>query len=210
MTASNQLVLALDSGSQSSRALLFDAQGGVVAKASRAHRPMLHPSLGAVEQDPVDIRDCLFGSVADCLAAWGGDPGVIQGVALTSQRSTLLPIAADGSPLGDAVSWLDRRTAGVSSEPSRVLRGVLKVLGDRAIIPRLLAKSVPRQWRERDPDLLDRLHWVAPLEAWLLHQLTGRMAMAPGGSSERTLGRQKGASAIARGRSSKLGRLSQL
>jgi sugar (pentulose or hexulose) kinase len=49
------------------------------------------------------------------------------------------------------------------------------------MIPRLLSKSVARLWRERQPEMLARLRWIAPLEAWLNHQLCGRMAMAPGG-----------------------------
>ncbi|MCP4870371.1 MAG: hypothetical protein GY898_16835 [Proteobacteria bacterium] len=175
------VVLALDSGSQSSRALLFDAGGTVLAKAAQAHQPMKHPEEGAVEQDPIDIRDCLFGSVKACLEQWGGDASTIAAIALTTQRNTLVPAGAGGVPLGDAVSWLDRRTASANSEPSRALRGVLKLLGDRAMIPRLLAKSVPRLWRERSPDLLGQIQHVAPLEAWLNHELTGRMAMAPGG-----------------------------
>ena len=175
------VLLALDSGSQSSRALLFDRDGGVLAKGAVPHGPMRHPELGAVEQDPVDIRDALFEAIRCCLAAWGGDPAEIAGASLTTQRNTLLPVGTDGEPLSDAVSWLDRRVASPASEPSGLVRGVLRLLGDRAMVSRLLAKSQPRIWRERRPEILKRLRWVAPIEAWLHHQLTGEMAMAPGG-----------------------------
>ncbi len=179
MTA--DLVLALDSGSQSSRALLFDRGGAVLAKASHAHKAMEHPVEGAVEQDPVDIRDCLFASVRDCLDAWGGDRSRIAAAALTTQRNTQVPIDADGAPLASAVSWLDRRSAPVDAVPSRALRGVLRVLGEDAMVPRLLSKSVPRLWSHEQAPWLDRLRGVASLEAWLNHELTGRVAMAPGG-----------------------------
>lgn len=179
--AAADLVLALDSGSQSSRALLFDRDGQVVSQASSQHQPMRYPSPGAVEQDPRDIRSCLFAAIARCLQDWGGDPSRIAAAALTTQRGTYLALDADGNPLSDAVSWLDRRTASVGSEPSLMLRVLLRVLGEDALIPRLMARSMPRQWRDRDPDLLQRLHWIAPLEAWLNHQLCGRMALAPGG-----------------------------
>jgi sugar (pentulose or hexulose) kinase len=181
MTQKDSVVLALDSGSQSSRALLFDAQGAVLAKGSQSHAPMRHPSPGAVEQDPHDIRDALFASIRGCLEEWGGDPQQICGASLTTQRNTILPVAEDGRPLSDAVSWLDRRTASADGEPSRLLRNGLKLLGDQAMIPRLLSKSIPRVWREFQPSLIQELRWVAPLEAWLHHQLTGTMAMAPGG-----------------------------
>lgn len=180
MSASSVL-LALDSGSQSSRALLFRRDGSVLAKGAVTHAPMRHPEPGAVEQDPVDIRDALFEAIRRCLANWGGDPEDIVGASLTTQRNTLLPVGTTGEPLADAVSWLDRRTASPAAEPSGLLRGLLRLLGDRAIVSRLLAKSQPRIWRERRPELLKTLHWVAPIEAWLHHQLTGEMAMAPGG-----------------------------
>lgn len=183
MTTLNPLVLALDSGSQSSRAMLFDARGAVLAIGRSEHAPMRSPEPGAVEQDPRDIRDSVFAAIRACLADWGGDPSAIAGAALTTQRTTVLPLSRAGEPLRDAISWLDRRTARVDSEPSAPLRLALETLGERSLIPRLLARSWPRQWRDRDPELLDEIRWVAPIEAWLHHTLCGRVAMAPGGAS---------------------------
>lgn len=176
-----QFVLALDSGSQSSRALLFDAQGVVLAKGGGVHAPMLHPEPGAVEQNPVDIRDCLFAAIRECLQQWGGDPAAIAGASLTTQRSTVLLADSDGKPLIDAVSWLDRRSASIASEPSKFLRCILKMMGENALLPRLLSKSWPRQWRERIPEILAAAAWISPIEGWLHHQLTGKNAVAPGG-----------------------------
>ncbi|HPQ69077.1 MAG TPA: FGGY family carbohydrate kinase [bacterium] len=178
---SDRLLLALDSGSQSSRALLFDAAGNILASSQHQHAPMKYPMPGAVEQDPLDIREALYASVRECLNRWGGDVGRIAGAALTTQRNTMLPVAADGAPLADAVSWLDRRTASVDSEPTAWLRWLLKMMGEKALIPRLVAKSVPRQWRERCPDILDSTWKIASIEGWLNHQLTGRVAVGPGG-----------------------------
>lgn len=177
----SRLLMALDSGSQSSRALLFDAAGNILSMSQHKHAPMKYPMPGAVEQDPLDIREALFASIRECLAQWGGDPRTIAGAALTTQRNTVLPLAADGAPLADAVSWLDRRTASADAEPTTWLRWLLKALGEKALIPRLLAKSWPRQWRERCPDMLAAMWKIAPIEGWLNHQLTGRVAVGPGG-----------------------------
>jgi len=180
MTA-KKLVLALDSGSQSSRALLFTAAGEVVGKGARQHQPMRYPQAGAVEQDPGDIWQSVCGATRDCLAAWGGDPAAVAGASLTTQRSTIIPTADDGEPLADAISWLDRRSAGIDSEPSALLRTVLRILGKDSMVPRLLGKSWPRQLRERSPELVARMRWLATVESWLHHRLVGRMAMGPGG-----------------------------
>jgi sugar (pentulose or hexulose) kinase len=173
-------ILALDSGTQSSRALIFDRDGNVLGKGQHAHRPMTHPEDGAVEQDFSDIRSCLFRSIADALAAWGGDPARLAGAALTTQRLCVAPLTADGEPLADAVSWLDRRVASGASFGG-VLGRALGLMGDDALLPRLLTKSHPRIWAERAPDVLAKAERIASIEAWLNQQLTGRLAMAPGG-----------------------------
>ncbi len=176
-----KLLLALDSGSQSSRALVFDSRGVVLGLGRRSHKAMGHPEQGAVEQDPADIRDCLFGAVRDCLQDWGGDSEQIVAAALTTQRATVLLADERGEPLGHAMSWLDRRTADLASEPSLLLRGLLRLLGPEALLPRLLAKSWPRIWRERQPQLLARARWLTSIEGWLHQQLLGRMVVAPSG-----------------------------
>ena len=181
--APRDVLLALDSGSQSSRALLFDAQGAVLAVGRHPHAPMRHPEEGAVEQDPYDIRDALFASAKACIDSWGGDPARIVAGALTTQRNTLLLLDGERAPLTDAVSWLDRRSASVRSEPSTALRAALRILGEDSLLPRLLGKSLPRQVRERAPDLLARTAKIAPLDAWLHFELTGRLALAPGGAA---------------------------
>ncbi len=173
-------VLALDSGTQSSRALIFDRDGNVLAKGQHAHQPMTHPEEGAVEQDFGDIRCCLFQSIVDALAEWGGDPKSIAGAALTSQRLCVAPLREDGEPLSNAVSWLDRRVA-TGASFGGLLGKTLRLMGDDALLPRLLTKSHPRIWAERAPDLLAKADRIATVEAWLIQQLTGRLAMAPGG-----------------------------
>ena len=142
---------------------------------------MRYPQPGAVEQDPIDIRDCLFDSIRRCLSGWGGDPSRIAATSLTTQRGVYLALDAQGVPLRDAISWLDRRSADVSAQSSVPLRVLLRLLGADALIPRLMSRSMPRQWRGRDPRLLSELRWVAPLEAWLNFELCSRMALAPGG-----------------------------
>jgi len=179
--ADSQFILALDSGSQSSRALIFDATGAVLAHAGHAHAPMRHPMPGAVEQDPHDIRRCLFAAVRDCLAAWGGDTATLAALSMTTQRETMMLLDPDGVPLADAVSWLDRRRATVKSEDHRGLRLAFRALGEQSLVPRLLFRSKARQWKERAPDLLAAARHVVPLEAWLHHELTGRVALSSGG-----------------------------
>lgn len=174
-----RVVLALDSGTQSSRAFLFDARGSVVAADCQEHQPMQYPEPGAVEQCPLDIRNCLYEAIRRCLSLWGGDPKNVAGATLTTQRSAFLLLDHTGEPLTNVASWLDRRTANIKSEPSTVLRLSLTAMGENGLLPRLLAKSWPRIWRDKHPELLAKAGHVATIESWLHSQLIGRVAMAP-------------------------------
>ena len=98
--------------------------------------------------------------------------------ALTTQRNTSLPLSDDGAPLADAISWLDRRRASPAALSSRTLRALVRVLGEEALLPRLISKSWPLLWRERG---LDGIARIATIEGWLHHALIGDVVVAPGG-----------------------------
>lgn len=174
-------VLALDSGSQSSRALIFDERGAVHAHGQISHAAMRRPLPEAVEQDPLDIDAALTGAIRIALDRCPQARGDLVGAALTTQRNAIVPIAEDGQPAGDLVSWLDRRQAPASAEPSTLLRTALHALGPDAIPSRLLARSVPRILRATNATVAARATTYAPIEAFLHHRLCGRLAAAPGG-----------------------------
>lgn len=103
------LLLALDAGTTSTRALAIDAAGTVQAS---AQRPLAQafPHAGWVEQDPAEIRD-LTREVAEAVVAEVG-AGAIAAVGLTNQRETAIAWdRATGAPLAPAIVWQDRRTA---------------------------------------------------------------------------------------------------
>ncbi len=107
-------LLAIDQGTQSARALVFDLHGNLLAKARAPIEPYFSDAPGLAEQHAHVFWDAVCRA---CQSLWS-EPGVskdrIAGVALTTQRSTVLNIDRDGSPLRPAISWLDqRRTEGL-------------------------------------------------------------------------------------------------
>lgn len=103
------LLLALDSGTTSTRALAVDCAGRVVASAAR---PLAQhfPQAGWVEQDPAVILD-LTREAAEAVVADVG-AGAIAAVGLTNQRETAIAWDREtGAPLAPAIVWQDRRTA---------------------------------------------------------------------------------------------------
>ena len=110
MTAA-RYILALDQGTTSSRSLLFDARGRVVALAQREFTQHF-PRPGWVEHDPAEIWDTQLATIAEVLRAAQATPRDIAAVGITNQReTTVLWDRATGVPVAPAIVWQDRRTA---------------------------------------------------------------------------------------------------
>ena len=106
-------ILALDQGTTSSRALLFDADSRVVAMAQR-ELPQHYPRPGWVEHDARRIWTDTVDCVREVLTRAALSPADIAAVGITNQRETvLLWDRSTGEPLGPAIVWQDRRTAEV-------------------------------------------------------------------------------------------------
>jgi len=104
-------ILALDQGTTSSRALLFDRAGQVAGLAQQEFR-QIFPQPGWVEHDAGDIWRSQLAVATEVLLTTGVRAEQIDAVAITNQReTTLLWDRATGEPVGNAIVWQDRRTA---------------------------------------------------------------------------------------------------
>jgi glycerol kinase len=104
-------ILAIDQGTTSTRAILFDAIARPVAIAERA-LPQHYPQSGWVEHDAEDIWRGVVDTAREAVAASGLPAGRIATIAITNQRETVvLWDRATGEPLCRAIVWQDRRTA---------------------------------------------------------------------------------------------------
>ena len=104
-------VVALDQGTTSSRAVLFDETGAQVASHG-IEFPQLYPEPGWVEHNPEDILSTQIDALREAVREAGIDPKDIVAVGITNQReTTLLWDRATGRPLYNAIVWQCRRTA---------------------------------------------------------------------------------------------------
>ncbi|HKT93429.1 MAG TPA: glycerol kinase GlpK [Paraburkholderia sp.] len=109
-------ILALDQGTTSSRALLLDRSGAIVALAQKEFA-QLYPRPGWVEHDPRDIWSSQAGVAAEALTRAGVGAAAIAGIGITNQReTTIVWDRATGQPVYNAIVWQDRRTAGYCDE----------------------------------------------------------------------------------------------
>jgi glycerol kinase len=109
-------ILALDQGTSSSRAILFDHGAHPVAQAS-VEFPQIYPRPGWVSHDPQAIWASQLEAAQRALEAAGASAGDLAAVGITNQRETTLLWERDtGRPVGDAVVWQCRRTAPLCDE----------------------------------------------------------------------------------------------
>ena len=103
-------VLAIDQGTTSTRAVVYDDAAKVVGSAAQ-ELTQHYPQPGWVEHDPEEIWQSVAAVVPRALAAAGVEPGALAGIGLTNQRETsLIWERATGKPVARALVWQDRRT----------------------------------------------------------------------------------------------------
>lgn len=145
-------ILAIDQGTTSTRAILFDRAGRPVASDQRPLRQFF-PADGQVEHDPEDIWLDTLAVCRGALAASGLEAGRVAAIGITNQReTTVLWDRATGVPLAKAIVWQDRRTAARCQS----LRG----------------QGVEDMVRDRTGLLLDP-YFSATKLAWLLDAIPG-------------------------------------
>jgi len=104
-------VLAIDQGTTSSRAILFDGKLRVAAVGQQEF-PQHFPDSGWVEHDPADLWSSVAGACRAAIERAGAAPGQIAAIGITNQReTTLVWERATGRPIHNAIVWQDRRTA---------------------------------------------------------------------------------------------------
>ncbi|WP_133647459.1 glycerol kinase GlpK [Paraburkholderia flava] len=107
----DQYVLALDQGTTSSRAMLFDRQGNIVSVAQKEFQ-QIYPRPGWVEHDPQEIWSTQAGVAAEAVTRAGLNGTSIAAIGITNQRETTIVWDREtGQPIYNAIVWQDRRTA---------------------------------------------------------------------------------------------------
>lgn len=104
-------ILALDQGTTSSRAILFDQQGRIAGVAQHEFS-QIFPAAGWVEHDPIDILTSQLSAVVEVMSKAAVEPRDVVALGIANQReTTIVWDRATGKPVCNAIVWQDRRTA---------------------------------------------------------------------------------------------------
>ena len=109
-------ILALDQGTTSSRAIVFNHEGGIVAVAQKEFT-QIYPQPGWVEHDALEIWSTQITVATEAILKAQVTPAHIAAIGITNQRETTIVWDKDtGKPVGNAIVWQDRRTAAYCNE----------------------------------------------------------------------------------------------
>ncbi len=171
--ALGSLVLGVDVGSQSIKAVIVDEAGGVVSAGS-ASLTMVHERDGWADQDPQAYRTALRDAVR--AATEGVQANRIVAMGLGSQVDGVVVCDAVGTPLRSAIIWLDRRA---TEQCDRLVAAVgSDLLAERTGLVADASHSAPKMmWiRENEPQVWQRAAMLAPVGSYVLHHLSGTYA----------------------------------
>lgn len=168
------LILSIDTGTQSIRALLFDPQGNLHAKSRVPIEPYFSEQPGWAEQQPQYFWEALCQA---CQSLWqqpGVDRSAIAGVALTGQRSTLVNLDSKGNPLRPAIVWMDQRRA-TGLKPVGGMWGLAFTLSGMSETVAYLQAEAEANWlRTNQPEIWEQTHKYLYLSGYLTYRLVGR------------------------------------
>jgi sugar (pentulose or hexulose) kinase len=173
-------ILAIDCGTQSVRALVFDLRGNLVHRVRVPIEPYFSEQPGWAEQRPGYFWDSLC---AACQHLWRESPvpgDALAGVALTTQRATMVNVDERGQPLRPAIVWLDqRRTEGLP--PVKGLWGLAFRLGGVAETVAYLQAEAEANWiRTQQREIWERTYKYLFLSGYLTYRLVGRFVDSVG------------------------------
>ncbi|OGO29776.1 MAG: carbohydrate kinase [Chloroflexi bacterium RBG_16_54_18] len=186
MNAANKdLILAFDCGTQSVRALIFDLQGRLLLKSRVPIEPYFSTAPGLAEQDPQVFWQTLCQSCQQLWSLLDSSPQDLSrdrlaGVALTTQRSTMINLDEKGQPLRPAIVWLDqRRTSGL--KPVGGLWGlVFAISGMSRTVAYLQAEAEANWLSSHQPDIWKNTYKYLFLSGYLTYRLSGQLADSVG------------------------------
>ncbi|HVA33464.1 MAG TPA: FGGY-family carbohydrate kinase [Candidatus Baltobacteraceae bacterium] len=167
------LLLAIDNGTQSVRALVFDATGELIARSRVVIDEYVSAQPGWHEYDPQRFWEK---ACQACRELWAQRPDLrerIAAVAVTTQRGTVVNLDRDGMPLRPAITWLDQRKSPVLPKISPLMRSAFRIAGAAQTVAYFQREAEANWIAASQPDVFERTHKYLLLSGYLNYRLSG-------------------------------------
>ena len=173
-------IIALDQGTTSSRAIVFDENQNIISSAQKEFT-QIYPQPGYVEHDPMEIYSSQYSVLAEALAKSGAAPGDVAAIGVTNQReTTIMWDKRTGKPVCNAIVWQCRRTVSYCEELTQ--RGLAPYIKEATgLVPDAYFSATKIMW------ILDNVPGVrekadageilfGTVDTWLIWNLSGGRA----------------------------------
>ena len=168
-----KVILSIDCGTQSLRALIFSVEGELLDKVQIEYAPYVSTQPGWAEQDPDLYWETLFKA---CLMLKGKNPDLfkkIAGVGVTTMRDTWVNVDTEGNPLRTTIHWLDQRKAKKIYSPNFLIKQAVKVVGMDILIDKI-QKDAKCNWiMQNQPEIWEKTYKYMHISGYLNFKLTG-------------------------------------
>ena len=172
-----QVILAIDQGTTSSRTLIFDQQGDIIAQAQQDFE-QIFPLEGWVEHDPLSIWESQLKTLKQALSSWGGTVAEVAGIGITNQRETTVVWEREsGQPVYNAIVWQDRRTADYCNRLRKAGHADIIQQKTGLILDAYFSATKLKWILDHKPDLRQKAEagqlCFGTVDTWLIWNLTG-------------------------------------
>jgi sugar (pentulose or hexulose) kinase len=170
------LILTLDCGTQSARALIFDREGVLLDKKKIEYEPYEKGEPGRAEQDARVYWEAIAAACRDLAERRPELMRAVAGVGVTTQRDSMICLDREGEPLRKAILWLDVRKARPPYAPGPGMRAAFKLVGmGEAVL--LTQEEGKCNWiMQNEPEVWERTFKFVQVSGFLNRRLTGRFA----------------------------------
>jgi len=170
--------MGIDVGTTRVKTLLFDLDGRVVGQAGQNVR-LNRPREGWADQDPEELWQALLSTARTALSCVEPGERHVLGISLSTQGGTTIPVGADMRPLRDAISWMDRRAAGMMAELGATVdpEETYRLTGWR--FSGLSAWAHIAWLRKFEPEIYGAARYFLQVNDYTIYRLTGALCQDP-------------------------------
>ncbi|MBC2716064.1 MAG: carbohydrate kinase [Desulfobacteraceae bacterium] len=171
-----KVILSIDCGTQSLRALLYSQNGDLIERVQIKYDPYFSPKPGWAEQDSEIYWQSLCNA---CKSLKEKNPdafGKIEGVGVTTIRDTWVNVDQDGNPLRTVIHWLDQRKAKKVYFPNVLIKLGLKAVGMAEVLDKIQKDSKCNWIRQNQPEIWEKTYKYMQISGFLNFKLTGQFA----------------------------------
>lgn len=173
-TESRAYILAIDIGTQSLRAIIFNAEGMIEGKQRIEYDPYSSPQPGWAEKDPNDYWRCLGKAVGalkkECAGIWP----LLSGIVVTALRDTPVCLDREGEVLRPAILWLDQRMAAGSPAFTFLETSAMKIVGMEESMKTLYRRAKSNWLMEKEPETWSETDKYLQISGYINYLLTGK------------------------------------